>query len=122
MDSSREQLRAKLIEAFTQKLDETLGRPTVTMTDIEGGLRPACEKCKVALAKDRMRGRHVDSLQGWIWYERMRYRCHECEKTYFPLDEEMELGKSRMSLQKESQLALLSVHMTYADAKEVYEN
>ena len=35
MDSSREQLRAKLIEAFTQKLDETLGRPTVTMTDIE---------------------------------------------------------------------------------------
>ena len=60
-------------------------------------------------------------MQGWIWYERMRYRCHECEKTYFPIDEEMELGRSRMSLQKESQLALLSVHMTYEDAKEVYE-
>lgn len=32
---SREQLRAKLIEKFTQKLDETLESPTVTMTDIE---------------------------------------------------------------------------------------
>ena len=35
MDSNREQLRAKLIEAFTQKLDETLGKSTVTMSDIE---------------------------------------------------------------------------------------
>lgn len=35
MDSSREQLRANLIEKFTQKLDETLASPTVTMTDIE---------------------------------------------------------------------------------------
>lgn len=35
MDSSREQLRVKLIEKFTQKLDETLASPTVTMTDIE---------------------------------------------------------------------------------------
>ena len=35
MDSSREQLRAKLLERFTQKLDQTLISPTVTMTDIE---------------------------------------------------------------------------------------
>lgn len=50
----------------------------------------------------------------------MRYRCHECRETYFPLDQELELGQSRMSLQKEGQLALLSVHMTYGEAKEVY--
>lgn len=35
MDSNREQLRAKLIEKFTQKLDVTLASPAVTMTDIE---------------------------------------------------------------------------------------
>jgi hypothetical protein len=35
MDSSREQIRAKLIERFTEKLDKTLISPTVTMTDIE---------------------------------------------------------------------------------------
>jgi hypothetical protein len=35
MDSSREQLRAKLIERFAEKLDKTLTSPTVTMTDIE---------------------------------------------------------------------------------------
>jgi hypothetical protein len=75
----------------------------------------------VALAKDRIKGRHIDGLQGWIWYERMRYRCHECQETYFPLDEELELGQSRMSLQKEGQLALLSVHMTYGEAEKVYE-
>lgn len=73
------------------------------------------------MAKDRIKGRHIDGLQGWMWYERMRYRCHECKGTYFPLDKELELGQSRMSLRKESQLALLSVHMTYEEAKEVYE-
>ena len=35
MDSNREQLRSKLIEKFTERLDETLRSPTVTMTDIE---------------------------------------------------------------------------------------
>lgn len=75
----------------------------------------------MALAKDRMKERHIDSLQGWIEYERMRYYCHECGKKYYPMDEELELGQSRMSLQKESQLALLSVHMTYGEAKAVYE-
>ena len=37
------------------------------------------------------------------------------------MDEELELGQSRMSLQKEGQLALLSVHMTYGEAEKVYE-
>ena len=36
------------------------------------------------------------------------------------LDKELELGQSRMSLQKEGQLALLSVHMTYGEAEKVY--
>lgn len=76
---------------------------------------------KVALAKDRVKQRHVDSLQGWIGYERMRYNCHECGKKYYPTDEELELGESRMSLQKESQLALLSAHMTYRESQKVYE-
>lgn len=35
MSSSRDELRSKLIEKFTEKLDITLGSPTVTMTDIE---------------------------------------------------------------------------------------
>ena len=35
MDTSRDELRAKLVKRFTEKLDETLGSPTVTMTDIE---------------------------------------------------------------------------------------
>ena len=52
----------------------------------------------------------------------MRYRCHECAKTYHPLDEELELSQgSRMSMQKEKQLALLAVHMPYEEAKKVYE-
>ena len=51
----------------------------------------------------------------------MRYRCHECETTYYPLDEELELSKeSRMSLQKEKQLALLAVHMPYEETEKVY--
>ena len=52
----------------------------------------------------------------------MRYRCHECGETHYPLDEELELSQgSRMSLQKEKQLALLAVHMPYEESKKVYE-
>lgn len=35
MDSGREELRERLIERFTKGLDETMSRPTVTMSDIE---------------------------------------------------------------------------------------
>lgn len=76
----------------------------------------------MALAKDRIRERHIDSLQGWLGYQRMRYRCHECGETYYPLDEELTLSQeSRMSVQKEKQLALLAVHMPYEETKKVYE-
>lgn len=76
----------------------------------------------MALAKDRMRTRHIDSLQGWVSYARMRYRCHACAQTYYPLDRELALHSgSRMSQQKEHQLALLSVRLPYAEAKAVYE-
>jgi len=52
----------------------------------------------------------------------MRYRCHECGGTYYPLDAELALSqKSRMSVQKEKQLALLAVHMPYEETKKVYE-
>ncbi len=35
MDTNRDQLKAKLLERFTQKLDAALASPTITMTDIE---------------------------------------------------------------------------------------
>lgn len=69
-----------------------------------------------------MRARHVDSLQGWLEYERLRYLCHECGEYYYPLDQELALSQgSRMSEQKERQLALLSVRLPYEEAKLVYE-
>ena len=69
-----------------------------------------------------MRERHIDSLQGWLGYQRMRYLCHECGKNYYPLDYELGLSwDSRMSEQKERQLARLSVRLPYEEAKKVYE-
>ena len=35
MDSSREEIRAKLVAKFSEKLDEMLKTPAVTMSDIE---------------------------------------------------------------------------------------
>jgi hypothetical protein len=35
MDNGREEIKQKLIEKFTQKLEQVLSTPTVTMTDIE---------------------------------------------------------------------------------------
>lgn len=69
-----------------------------------------------------MKERHIDGLQGWIGYERMRYLCHQCGKKYYPLDHELELSQgSQMSIQKERQLAKLSVRLPYEEAKRVYE-
>lgn len=69
-----------------------------------------------------MKGRHIDGLQGWVEYRRMRYRCRRCGRGYHLLDQELGLNpKSRMSEQKEKQLALLSVRLPYEEAKRVYE-
>ena len=65
--------------------------------------------------------RHIDGLQGYLEYERMRYRCHECGQYHYPLDYELGVDGKRTSIQKEKQLALLSVHMPYEEAKEIYE-
>lgn len=69
-----------------------------------------------------MKERHIDGLQGWLGYQRMRYQCRRCGRGYYPLDRELGLGlESRMSEQKEKQLALLSVRLPYEEAKRVYE-
>lgn len=66
-------------------------------------------------------GRHIDGLQGYLEYERMRYQCHECGQYQYPLDHELGVDGKRASIQKEKQLALLSVHMPYEESKKVYE-
>ena len=68
-----------------------------------------------------MKGRHIDSLQGYLEYQRMRYQCHECEGYYYPTDYELGISERRLSPQKEKQLALLSVHMPYEETKKVYK-
>lgn len=66
-------------------------------------------------------GRHIDGLQGYLEYHRMRYQCHECGQYQYPLDYELGVEGKRASIQKEKQLALLCVHMPYEEAKKVYE-
>ena len=74
------------------------------------------------MSKDRLKLRHIDSLEGWISFKRMRYYCRECRKGFYPFDEELKVGKeSRMSLKKERQLAKLAVRIPYEEAKAVYE-
>lgn len=73
------------------------------------------------MAKDRIMGRHIDGLQGYLEYERIRYQCHECAQYQYPLDHELGVDGKRASIQKEKQLALLSVQMPYEEAKKVYE-
>lgn len=74
------------------------------------------------MSKDRIKERHIDSLQGWVSYKRERYYFPKCGEGYYPLDEEFGLSKrSRMSRQKEEQLALLSVRLPYGEVKKVYE-
>lgn len=68
-----------------------------------------------------MKERHVDSLQGWIAFSRMRYYCRKCGKGYYPIEQSLKLSdQSRMSVQKEKQLVLLSVRLSYEKVRKVY--
>lgn len=69
-----------------------------------------------------MKERHIDGLQGWVAFSRMRYYCRKCHQGYYPIDQRLKLSnQSRMSIQKEKQLALLSVRLPYEEAHKVYE-
>ena len=53
----------------------------------------------------------------------MRYKCHQCDKGYYPLDLSLELSaRSRMSRRKERLLARLAARLPYEEAKSVYED
>ena len=74
------------------------------------------------MAKEREVERHVDTTEGYVGYDRMRYKCHECGKGYYPLDLSLELSsRSRMSRRKERLLAHLAARLPYEEAKVVYE-
>ena len=64
----------------------------------------------------------MDTTEGYVGYERMRYTCHKCGRGYYPLDLGLELSRrSRMSRKKERLLARLATRLPYEEAKAVYE-
>lgn len=64
----------------------------------------------------------MDSLQGWVAFSRMRYYCRKCRKGYYPTEQSLKLSdQTRMSVQKEKQLVLLSVRLPYEEVRKVYE-
>ena len=64
----------------------------------------------------------MDTAEGYVAYERMRYKCHKCGRGFYPLDLSLEVStRSRMSRKKERLLARLAARLPYEEAKAVYE-
>lgn len=64
----------------------------------------------------------MDTAEGYVGYERMRYKCHKCGRGFYPLDLSLEVStRSRMSRKKERLLARLAARLPYEEAKAVYE-
>lgn len=64
----------------------------------------------------------MDTAEGYVGYERMRYKCPKCGRGFYPLDLSLEVSLcSRMSRKKERLLARLAARLPYEEAKEVYE-
>ena len=64
----------------------------------------------------------MDTTEGYVGYERMRYKCYKCGRGFYPLDLSLELSmRSRMSRKKERLLARLAARLPYEEAKAVYE-
>ena len=65
----------------------------------------------------------MDTTEGYVGYDRMRYKCCKCGHGYYPLDLSLELSvRSRMSRRKERLLARLAARLPYEEAKAVYED
>lgn len=76
----------------------------------------------MALGKDEIKARHVDTTHGWVGYERQRSRCRKCKKYYYPLDQQLEVSaQSRMSRKKERLVGLMSTQMPYQDVEKLYK-
>lgn len=64
----------------------------------------------------------MDTAEGYVGYERMRYTCLKCGRGFYPLDLSLEVSmRSRMSRKKERLLARLAARLPYEEAKAVYE-
>lgn len=144
MTSEKEELKKELIREYEERLDSALNDGHgETLWDMEDEVMKiksetgkavmaaklklkkirslvACKKCKIALGKDEVRGKHLDTTHGWVEYR--RYQCSECRGYDYPADKELELSEeSRMSPKKEDQLVRLSVHMAYEQVEKTYE-
>lgn len=65
--------------------------------------------------------RHVDTIHGWIEYQRCRHYCSACQAYSYPLDEELGVRKGAgLSPKKEEQITMLAVHMPYHEVEKVY--
>lgn len=59
----------------------------------------------------------IISLLGTTTYHRGRYICHKCKQTYYFVDEEYDLSRSKSSKRLAKSIASLSVFMPFADVK-----
>lgn len=85
-------------------------------------MRASCPDCKIALGRERKVKRHIDTTEGYVGYERMRYKCRKCGRGFYPLDLSLELSmSSRLSCRKERLLGRLAARLPYEEAKAVYE-
>jgi len=111
MKPSTEELKSQLqskAEAVIDELVEQMGKPEVTLSDIERMVRTAgqqvmreftsqlveevaekvgpveCGECGQPMRNKGLKGRHVITETGEIWVERRYYYCNACGQGFFP--------------------------------------
>lgn len=68
---------------------------------------------------ERFSQRTLRTLMGEVTYKRAYYRCRSCGASRFPLDEQIKQSQREISPGVERVVALLSAHLSFAEAERV---
>lgn len=68
---------------------------------------------------ERLSQRTLRTLMGEVTYKRAYYRCRSCRASCFPLDEQIHQSQREISPGVERAVALLSAHLSFAEAERV---
>lgn len=78
-----------------------------------------CCPCGGKQRFERFSHRTLRTLMGEVTYKRAYYRCRSCGASCFPLDEQIKQSQREISPGVERAVALLSAHLSFAEAERV---
>jgi hypothetical protein len=112
------------IETAVKQMTHEVGNAVIRHSlEVQDGKCPAdqvpCPHCGGGAEYVRRRGGMVITLQGRVSYRRAYYRCQQCGRGHYPLDERLGIKPGQMSDEVIRLAALLGIHDAFGTSSDV---